>query len=100
MSDQPTPTAGQAPPLMAVPSSVLLGCIYAVPISLVVCPECGGQLQAQTSSTDLDDGLMVDCENDPDDEWPRESNHRYWQGEWEPVIAKVKWWMSTRQPNR
>lgn len=79
-----------------------------VPITVAVCPECGSQLIAQSESWDatgapLQDGLSVSCEdeddaiqaweeNDEDKRNWREVMHRWWQGEWQPVIDRVRDW--------
>ena len=71
-----------------------------VPREIATCPECGGQLHLQASVWETDSGSLirgeieVDCANDnePDDEGYEDRGHRWWQGEWQPVIDRVTRW--------
>ena len=49
------------------------------------------------AGNDYHDGLedlMLDCENETEEQFQeRTDEHRWWQGEWEPVINKVKRWI-------
>jgi hypothetical protein len=75
--------------------------VVRVPNEVACCPECGGQLYLQVEACGTESripdehGIEVDCENEPD---PEDENfdtldqHRWWQGEWQPVIDKVYRW--------
>lgn len=64
-----------------------------VPKEIAVCPECGGGLWWQFTTTDWLRDLMIDCETeDIDDE---DTAHRGWQSEWQPVIDKVRRWLGS-----
>lgn len=63
-----------------------------VPHEVANCPECGGQLVAQSyeyevaGGTPTIGGVVVDCDLDPD------YKHRYYQSDWQPVLdAVLKW---------
>ena len=65
-----------------------------VPVEVARCPECNGQLTWQVTTTDGLEDLYLDCENETQEEFvDRTDEHRWWQGEWEPVINKVKRWI-------
>lgn len=62
-----------------------------VPETVAVCPECGGALWWQVTTDDGLADMVVDCEREDDDN--QETWHRWWQGEWQPVIDKIKAWL-------
>jgi len=64
-----------------------------VPKEIAVCPECGGGLWWQVETTDGVRDLSLDCENEPDIDENEDMYHRWWQGEWQPVIDRVKRWV-------
>jgi hypothetical protein len=70
-----------------------------VPLDVARCPECDGQLWWQVATTDGLNDLMLDCENESDEDASDrlDEEHRWWQGEWEPVINKVKRWILSSQ---
>lgn len=72
-----------------------------VPKQIAVCPECGGRLWWQVTSTDGLRDLNLDCENEPgiDDPGPWEKEHRNWQGEWQPVFDRVRRWVAGLSPS-
>lgn len=67
-----------------------------VPKEITVCPECGGRLWWQVETTDDLRDLTLDCEDEPDiEEENDDMYHRWWQGEWEPVIDSVRRWVGS-----
>lgn len=73
--------------------------ICRVPKSVVVCPECGGQLLLMVNACDTatrrpldDEGIEIDCENEPDIDEENSERHRWWQGEWMDPLAKARLW--------
>lgn len=65
--------------------------------SLPMCPECGGSLVWWVEAWG-DDGepheVRVDCQNeDTEDD---DTAHRWWQGEWQPVLDVVETWARRR----
>lgn len=76
--------------------------IIEVPTRVAVCPECGGRLFLQVEAWDsrtgepADHSIHIDCEHepDPDDESieAEDRMHRWWQGEWLPVINRAAAW--------
>ncbi len=64
-----------------------------VPKNVAVCPECGYTLEAVIDGWSEDHGYSIDVNCGMDDfegDW-----HRYWQGEWQPVIDVVEAWANS-----
>lgn len=69
--------------------------------AVATCPECGGQLCVQVTEwesdtgTPTEHGVEVDCMNEPEPESKdyEDGKHRWWQGEWMPVLDKVRAWV-------
>jgi hypothetical protein len=66
-----------------------------VPKEISVCPECGGRLWWQFTTTDWLRDLHLECENESVDFEEGEDDHRFWQSEWQPVIDKVRRWLGS-----
>jgi hypothetical protein len=65
--------------------------LHPVPVEIAVCPECRGQLHWQRDGVD-DGDLMIDC---AEEDWEDDDGiHRGWQSEWQPVLDRVKAWLS------
>lgn len=68
-----------------------------VPEEIAVCPECGGNLTWQVTTTDWLNDLSLDCEFE--EMWDEDEKgnvgyvHRNWQSDWQPVIEAVKAWI-------
>jgi hypothetical protein len=67
--------------------------VFEIPNTVAVCPECKGILSAQWPS---EDDFSLDCENEAELEDSDRSSHRWWQREWQPVIDRVKRWMTEK----
>jgi hypothetical protein len=73
-----------------------------VPESVAVCPECRGRLALNVDEWEsetgrpTEGGVTIDCEREPDldDHSPeaKDAEHRWWQGEWMPVVDRVTAW--------
>jgi hypothetical protein len=69
-----------------------------VPAKVAVCPECGGKLRFEVTAWEtenrkpIDDGIEIDCENEPDADDPdyHDKAHRWWQGEWQDTVNQVR----------
>ena len=63
-----------------------------MPMTVAVCPECGAELEAESTAWGAENGepykgeLIVDCVADP------ECRHRHWQSDWQPVIDAIEDW--------
>lgn len=88
----------------AVPGSVRLTVAdpQRVPSEIAVCPECGGGLWWQFTTTDWLRDLHLDCETEDEDEeaagalgLASDNQHRNWQSDWQPVIDKVRRWVGS-----
>ena len=64
-----------------------------VPATVSVCPECGGRLWWQVTTTDGLRDLDVDCEDD--EELSEGMSHCYWQSDWQPVLDRVRRWLGS-----
>lgn len=65
-----------------------------VPHEIAICPECKGHLHWQVTTTDEElRDIYIDCQNEPDIDSDQEDFHRYHQGDWQPVIDRVKAWI-------
>ena len=62
-----------------------------VPEEIAVCPECGGRLWWQVTSTDGLRDMVLDCEYEED--MGGDTEHRGWQSDWQPIFDKVKRWV-------
>lgn len=64
---------------------------------VAVCPECGGMLSWQVTTTDGLRDMTLDCEYE--DMWDEDEHgncgyvHRGFQSDWQPVIERVKAWI-------
>lgn len=92
------------------PKQLLHGGEAAVPPSVAVCPECGGPLHARSTLWDTENGrplahgLEIECEREgemlDDLEYGEDDGeytysdvaHRYWNNDWQPVVAAVTEW--------
>lgn len=91
MSDQPKGDVASLS-LKRVVRRIRVASPERVPVNIARCPECDGKLTWQVTSTDGLSDLTLDCENEDDGEG-MDTGHRWWQGEWQPVINKVKAWI-------
>lgn len=77
-----------------------------IPEAIATCPECGAKLICDISewihsscdsfdSRLIDLGLSVQCS--AEDLENRDTWHRCWQAEWQPVITKVERWLKAVQ---
>ena len=64
-----------------------------VPQEVAVCPECGGGLWWQVTTSDGLRDLDVDCEYE--EEMGGDTEHRSWQSEWQPVLDAVRRWLGS-----
>ena len=72
-----------------------------IPSEVSKCPECGGALSFQLDCWEEEwGGLALECENEEwqDGESDEPDNHRWWQSDWQPVIDRVKAWLSKVYP--
>lgn len=70
-----------------------------VPAFIAVCPECGGAVKVSAHVWDEETGLplaaelQIDCVRERFDGVTRQWNHRWWQGEWQPVRDAIAKWI-------
>ena len=66
------------------------GGVVEIPRSVVVCPECGGSLEAECIGWDPDTGqpdeIAIACCGDDD------RLHRWWQSDWQEVRDRIAAW--------
>ena len=71
-----------------------------VPREVATCPECGGALTWQATTSDIIEDMMLECEHEPNnDETAQDNYHRWWQSDWQAVIEKVKVWLEAKWHN-
>ena len=64
-----------------------------VPTEIAVCPECGGGLWWQVTTSDGVRDMDIDCDNEETADIEDEVYHHWEQGDWEPVLNAVKRWV-------
>jgi hypothetical protein len=71
-----------------------------VPAWIATCPECGGHLRWQLTTSDRLNDLSLDCDNEPDMDSEDDDFHRNHQSDWQPVIERVKAWIISANPSK